>query len=461
MKILLISANTATEPYPVYPLGLDYVAGALPDGHDVRITDLHTHDNKRLAETIRRFSPDIVGISLRNVDTTDSTRPLGFMESYRSLVDTVRAHSNAVVILGGSGLTIFPDEMMKALGADYGIMGEGERITRLIDALENRRDVSGIPGVVTRDTRSPMPAPWEEGIVRKFSRESDYLAYYLKNGGMLNLQTKRGCHFNCIYCTYPHIEGRKLRLVEPAAVAETAKGLEAAGAKYLYMTDAVFNSDSAHNIAVARALKKAGVSVPWGAFFAPLDPPPDYYRILADSGLTHVEFGTESLSDRVLRSYQKPFKAGHVMAAHRAAVDAGLFVAHYLLLGGPGENGESLDKTLQNMDKLDRAVMIVFCGIRIYPNTPLFEIAVREGQISEDDSLLEPVFYRSAGIAPEEIAGRVSELAKSRSNWLIGSGNPDTAKGIMRLYRLGLTGPLWERLICGRNKRSHSPVRIG
>jgi radical SAM superfamily enzyme YgiQ (UPF0313 family) len=336
---------------------------------------------------------------------------------------------------------------MKALDADYGIMGEGERITRLIDAIENHQDVSGIPGIITRDARSPMPTPWEKNTIRKFNPKADNLAYYLKNGGMLNLQTKRGCHFNCIYCTYPHIEGRQLRLVDPAEVAETAKRLESAGAKYLYMTDAVFNSDSAHNIAVARALKKAGVTIPWGAFFAPLNPPEDYYKILADSGLTHVEFGTESLSDRVLTSYHKPFKVGHALAAHRAAVDAGLFVAHYLMLGGPGENRESLDKTLLNIDKLDRTVIILLCGVRIYPHTPLFRIAVKEGQILETDSLLEPVFFRAAGIEPAEIIGRVTKLAQNRPNWLIGAGNSDTARGITKLYRLGYTGPLWEHLI--------------
>ena len=447
MKILLISANTVTEPYPVYPLALDYVAGAIADNHEVRIADIHTHNGERLADEIRQFSPDIIGISLRNVDTTDTTNPKGFIGSYRTLTETIQKHSDAVIILGGSGLTIFPNEMMKALDADYGIMGEGERITRLIDAIENHQDVSGIPGIITRDASSPMPTPWEKNIVRKFNQKADYLAYYLQNGGMLNLQTKRGCHFNCIYCTYPHIEGRQLRLVDPAAVAETARRLESAGAKYLYMTDAVFNSDSVHNIAVARALKKAGVTIPWGAFFAPLNPPADYYKILADSGLTHVEFGTESLSDRVLRSYQKPFKVSHVMAAHRAAVDAGLYVAHYLLLGGPAENRESLDKTLQNIDKLDRTVIILFCGVRIYPYTPLYRIAVKEGQISDADSLLEPVFYRAAGIGPDEIIGRVAKLAQSRPNWVVGAGNPNTAKGISKLYQHGYTGPLWERLI--------------
>jgi len=164
MKILLISANTLTEPYPVYPLGLDYVAGAISNTHEVRIADLHMHNGDQLTNKIRLFSPDIIGISLRNVDTIDNTFPKGFIESYRNLTKTIRKHSKAVIIVGGSGLTIFPDEMIKALDADYGVMGEGERITRLIDALENHQDVSGIPGIVTRDARSALPAPWGKEI---------------------------------------------------------------------------------------------------------------------------------------------------------------------------------------------------------------------------------------------------------------------------------------------------------
>ena len=41
MKVLLISANTTNAPHSVYPLGLDYVAGALTPRHEVRILDMN------------------------------------------------------------------------------------------------------------------------------------------------------------------------------------------------------------------------------------------------------------------------------------------------------------------------------------------------------------------------------------------------------------------------------------
>src|SRR4030042_3371658 len=112
---------------------------------------------------------------------------------------------------------------------------------------------------------------------------------------MLNLQTKRGCSYNCIYCTYPHIEGSDLRPVPAGEVADTALELERAGAKYFFITDSAFNCDYEHSAEVARAFKEKGVSIPWGAFLAPTRPPSDYYRTLCGAGMTHAEFGTEEI----------------------------------------------------------------------------------------------------------------------------------------------------------------------
>jgi radical SAM superfamily enzyme YgiQ (UPF0313 family) len=337
--------------------------------------------------------------------------------------------------------------MMDALEADYGIIGEGERLALLLDAIEARKDPAPIPGVTTRQVHKAVPAPWSDKFIRGFHGNHSNLPFYLKNGGMLNLQTKRGCHHNCIYCSYPHLEGHHQRLVAPGEVAETALRLQAAGAKFISVTDSVFNSDYSHNIAVAQAFKKNGVSIPWGAFFMPMNPPDGYFGIMAEAGLTHVEFGTDSLSNPMLASYGKPFRVNDVMAAHEAAVGAGLHVAHYFLLGGPGETSDTLNQTLSNLVHLKRSAFVFFCGIRIYPHTTLYDIAVKEGQVCRGRSILDPVFYRSPSITAEEIIHRVKEGAGNRPNWIVGSGGRRTANIISRLYKRGHTGPMWEYLI--------------
>lgn len=448
MKVLLVATNTLMEPYPVYPLGLDYVAAAIAKQHQVRITDLNGADGyEGLKIAIREFTPDIIGLSLRNIDNTDTTDPRGFVGQYRDIVDAIRSQSDARLILGGSGFTIFPAETLQALGADFGIVGEGERLAPLLSAIENNQDVDNLPGVIIAGGHAGVPEPWEGDISRRLAPDPVCRRFYLEHGGMLNLQTKRGCHYKCVYCTYPRIEGNRLRLAAPDAAAKAALELQKNGARYFFITDSVFNADIDHSLAVARAFKKYGVSIPWGAFFTPLKQPTDYFHIMADAGLTHVEFGTDSLSNAVLASYRKPFRDQRVFQVHAEAIDAGLYVAHYFLLGGVGENEHTLAETLDKAETLEKSALFFFCGMRIYPGTELYRIALKEGQVQADSSILEPIFYRSPMVGPEEIVKQLNEKAGGRINWITGSGGEDTANIIRRLYQRGHTGPMWDYLI--------------
>ena len=447
MKVLLISANTVRVPYFVYPLGLDYVAGAISKRHTVKVIDTNiVREVEMLREIIHDFTPDLIGISLRNIDNVEVTNTRSFLKKYQDLVDTIRRHSRAPIVLGGSGFTIFPGKIMDLLKADYGIIGEGERLSLLLDALESGESFSDLPGIVSGDNPEAFPPPWEIPIKR--ARASDEMAqFYITHGGMMNLQTKRGCPYQCIYCTYPHIDGRNLRLISADEVGDQARELERAGAKYIFITDSVFNSDYTHSLEVALAFTRKGVSLPWGAFLAPTKPPENYYRLLHKGGMTHAEFGTESLSDAMLTAYQKPFRVDNVFEAHAAALDAELHVAHYILLGGPGETQETVRETLHNAEKLARTVIFFFCGIRIYPHTKLYDLALQEGQITESADLLEPVFYRSRFISSEEIRRLVEEKAEGRENWIIGSGGKHAVRLMARLHKNGVTGPLWEQKI--------------
>ena len=449
MKILLISANTLKAPYPVYPIGLDHVAASIHRRHHVRIEDLNRLDDLAgLAHSIQGFEPDLIGVSLRNIDNTDTTDPVGFIDGYRKVMATIRQMSNAPVVLGGSGFTLFPRRVLAELGADFGVVGEGERLNLLIDALESDRNPKGLPGIIApHGGEIPFPVPWTGDRKPHPENLPSHLAWYLQHGAMLNLQTKRGCPFRCIYCTYPLIEGHKLRLVAPDDAAQTALALEAAGARYLYITDSSFNADIDHSLEVARAFRRAGLTIPWGAFFTPLSMPDGYFETLANAGLKHVEFGSDSLANATLRSYGKPFTVNQVVEAHEAALTAGCHVAHYFLLGGPGETIQTLDETLTQIDKLRKTVLFFFCGMRVYPHTTLFHQCAKNGDLDGKTDLLEPVFYRSGEIDDNVIQRRVVEKAAGRVNWVIGAGGQATAATLDRMYAKGFSGPLWEYLI--------------
>ena len=448
MRVLLLSASTFQEPHPVYPVGLDYVAASIASSHEVKIIDANLlTDPGRLVTAVRGFSPDVVGISLRNVDNTTVVEGESFLKDCRMIVETVRSAGDVRVILGGSGFSLFPERLLDELGADYGILGEGERLTALLSALEKGLLRPDLPGVVLRGRQPKTPPPWSGRFRRVDPGDNDHTAYYLKNGGILNLQTKRGCPFRCIYCTYPLLEGGKMRLFNPDEVGKTARMLQDAGAKFLFVTDSVFNAHETYSLAVAESIEAAGVSVPWGGFFAPRACRRDYYGRLAECGCTHVEFGTESLSEPMLKTYRKPFDVKAAIHAHRLAQEAGLHVSHYLLLGGPGETGQTVCQTLDNIERLSGSVFFFYCGIRILPGTQIHSIASLEGSLLPDTDLLKPVFYSPRHIHTTDIVDMVEERARGRSNWITPRAAGRISKVTKRMFALGHTGVLWERLI--------------
>jgi tRNA A37 methylthiotransferase MiaB len=52
---------------------------------------------------------------------------------------------------------------------------------------------------------------------------------YFSEGGMGNIETKRGCAKRCIYCADPLGKGDKVRCRSPKSVADEVEGLLAMG----------------------------------------------------------------------------------------------------------------------------------------------------------------------------------------------------------------------------------------
>ena len=152
-SILLISANRHTSPYPVYPLGISYLKTYLErtiSGIRVDTADCNLLTDEELAERIRTLAPRYIGVSLRNVDGANSLDRRGFLPEYKALIDVIRAASDAPLIIGGAGFSIYPQAFMRELGADYGIHGEGEGpLAELIGALERGETGADIPAVYT------------------------------------------------------------------------------------------------------------------------------------------------------------------------------------------------------------------------------------------------------------------------------------------------------------------------
>ena len=203
MKVLLVSANRERTPYPVFPLGLAYLAGPLiAAGHQLAMLDLcfTTDPIAAIAETLAGFPAEVMVISIRNIDNVTFPLTRSYLDGIRNIIDPCRGR--IPVIIGGSGFSLMPVEILADLDADYGVAGEGEEVLpRLLDCISTGVSPAHLPGVFRRGEPGFIAPRLLERIGCP-DRSLFAVERYHREGGMANVQTKRGCPFSCCYCTF-------------------------------------------------------------------------------------------------------------------------------------------------------------------------------------------------------------------------------------------------------------------
>jgi len=441
---LIVSANQVVTPYPVYPLGVAHLLGAMAEtSHRVTHFDILAGgglDGLRELLTKNRF--DLIGVSIRNIDTVDSSVSDGCLVEIKETIQLIRSLSSAKIALGGPGFSIMPEDLMNAFGADYGVVGAGEIL---------------LPWLADQIGMGKPPAEWlfvskpDEAVWVKPVFSEQVAPYYLEHGGMLNVQTKRGCPYRCTYCTYPQIEGSTIYYRDPEEVADEVDRLTRMhGARYIFFTDGVFNDAKGHFRLVAEALLRRGNKTPWCAFFRPQGLEQEDFDLLKDSGMSAMELGTDAGCDKTLAAMDKGFVFDDVLRIDKMASDAQMPCAHFVMFGGPDEDRQTLNEGLANMDKLEKSMVFAFAGIRILPGTKLHAQAIADGVISADQLLLEPTYYFSPKLKGIDLDKEITEAFDGRMNRVYPCSH--MTKQLAMLHDMGHIGPLWDSLVRSRLK---------
>jgi radical SAM superfamily enzyme YgiQ (UPF0313 family) len=456
VRLLLVSANTEKIPDPVYPIGAAAVGGAARRaGHEVAAIDLCFAEDARrqVVDTIRAFAPQAVGLSLRNLDNSAYPENCSYIEDYRALVSWVRQTTDAPVVLGGAGFTVMPTTILEELHADYGVVGEGElAFPWLLGAIERGAPVREDTGFKCQPVNGGMLVSATARIKQlDLAGEPERALFdvqrYYERGGCMNIQTKRGCCFECVFCSYPLIEGSKVRARTPERVVDEIAELRSSnGVRHFFFVDNIFNFPLPHAKRICEQLRRRSLDIEWSGYLNPKFVDEELVRLMAASGCKGVEFGTDSGSATMIANLRKEFDAEDLRRASRLCHHFGIKFAHSLIFGGPGETRETIADTIRLMDELEPTAVIAFTGIRVLPGTGMVEVALRDGQIDADDNLLYPKFYVAQSLG-EELIATIEKHAARRSNWIVpGKGIRTNIKMLQRLRDKKIKGQLWRLL---------------
>lgn len=447
MKILLVSANTYSVPYKVYPLGVSYLKTYMNDHYpdwEVSIYDFNFGSYSHFEHYLDTNKFDLIGLSLRNSDDVNFYAKESFIQHYKNICSIIRNNSETPIVAGGPCISIFPELLLDELLVDFVIPGEGEQsLCQLINSIKSGNSIEDIDGVMFRKKNGDLYFNEKKSFASHLNVRFDpeLAKFYLNEGGMLNIQTKRGCPYHCIYCTYPIVDGSEVRKLDARLIVENIKELiQIEKNNYLFFTDSVFNICEDYNEELAHRIIESGVKMKWGAYFAPRNFNKQRIELYKKSGLTHIEFGTDSFSNTQLKNYQKSFTFEDVRQATQICNETGVYHSHFLILGGIGETEETLSETIKNSDLLENTIIFPFVGMRIYPQTKLYDIAVRENKITTS-SILEPTYYISDHF---DVSTLQEKTRHCKNIWVY----PDAEKNpiVDQLRLKHRRGPLWEYL---------------
>jgi radical SAM superfamily enzyme YgiQ (UPF0313 family) len=423
-KVLLINTNTEKIPYPVPPLGLCLIARCIEKSFEVSIYDAATQKEPELREILDMLNPDYIGISIRNIDNVLMGRQVYYLPDIIKNFITI-AHTKATVILGGSGFSLFPEEILRATGIEYGIIGEGESsFPQLLNALENEIEPVEISGVIYKKNNhytvnepvftlkmTDVPISGMYDLIK-------FDAY--RERGSYSVQTKRGCIYSCIYCSYPNLEGRTYRLRDPKEIVDEIQDvIERMGDVLIEFVDSTFNSPAGHAESICEEIIRRKIKVRLRTMgINPKETNDALFALMKQAGFKQIDCTPDTASPEMLVKMKKNFSLEQLKSCAYLIKKNDMPTMWFFMIGGPGETTETVIETFSFIDHFVSENDMVFIGegIRIFPQTEIYDVAIKQGIINKQSNLLEPVFYMNPDIDKTELSRLLQREIAKRPN---------------------------------------------
>ncbi|MDF1552125.1 MAG: radical SAM protein [Deferrisomatales bacterium] len=459
MNVLLINANRFKQPWPVIPFGLCCVAASIEEaGHDVRVLDLcfSKKASRDIKQAIEGFQPDIVGVSIRNIDNSAGYNTLFLLDQTRDeVIEPLKAAFHGPIVIGGPSVGINGAEMLQYFDLPFAIRGDGETaMVEFLRRIENGQGLEGAGGLVRQENgqivadNEPLRVPDlnELPLVRPH-RYID-LKPYNRFDSPIQIQTKRGCALSCTYCTYNRIEGTRYRLRDPSRVADEIETLVTeTGINHLEFTDSTFNVPLDHAKAVLRAVIAKGLDLRLRTMgLNPGAVDEELADLIHEAGFRDVDLGVEAGCDAMLQSLGKNFRKADVLRAGRLLRERKVPTTWYLLVGAPGESEATLRETFDTINTAASPwdLVNIGVGLRVYKGSPI-AAAMRQGMPEcTTDSFLHPVHVEPEQVSLEEIKAITKREALRHPNYFLYDEDETTPVPVL------MTGALLLRMIAPR-----------
>jgi radical SAM superfamily enzyme YgiQ (UPF0313 family) len=314
-----------------------------------------------------------------------------------------KARPDLPIIWGGWHPSLLPEQTLANNLVDIVVRGQGEvTLLEIAERLAAGQSCAGIDGTSTKvgplqnQGRERAVARLEDLPIPAFDLV-DHDSYERSCGTRkLAYATSLGCPYACNYCTDMVFYKRRFNALSAERVIREVTELVARDRiEEVALLDSNFPVDIKRALAIAKGFLDSQLRFRW-TFQASTDflcrMSEDEVRLLGQSGVTHMGFGTESTSAPVLKLMNKRHqRVDEMYETARKAELGGIHVTFNLIFGYPGETEDDRLQTIGTMTDIARQYSNVSFSPNIftpYPGIPIWpqlrELGVREPQSLEE-----------------------------------------------------------------------------
>jgi hypothetical protein len=391
-KVLLLNASNM-QAYPVYPYAFIQVpAIARKSGIEVICKDLLGIPQEEWASTIqgliRKNRPTMILITLRNTDSgvsedykqsasnEENGRAYFPIERTRDLIACIRKVTDMKITLGGFGFSVMPTELMYKLRPDYGVCGEPDAFfAHFEDVL--RGNLTGINNLLffkdehlCSNPRVFYPPLNDTEYTSQMidDMRAFYRAFPKPGFEGASIEIMRGCPHSCVFCSEPHVKGRRVRYRDLAYVSQDIEMLVNHKITRLYIISSELNPEGnsfvlqlADLITTLNKRHSPNSQIAWDGANYLLNFSTDEYQTLYRSGFTGGWFDITALDDQNARSNRTPYRNKNLASYLKSYAQSELGKPD-LLKGNAGIQPEASDNHVLAKSNNKRVRWTLFLG---------------------------------------------------------------------------------------------------
>jgi radical SAM superfamily enzyme YgiQ (UPF0313 family) len=377
------------------PLGLGYINALLRrEGFDSTLVNMSEWSWRRVARFLRTERPDILGLSVFTFNRHEAMRMASLAR---------RTNPWCLIVVGGPHATHLPHHLLEAYRqVDLVVRGEGEMtMLEIARRWRERRldaEIASVRGITYRSSGLPCVGRGDggHGFIdtpdRPVVTDLDRLPHPAVDPCTIGVDpasqfeytiTSRGCPAACSFCSSPDFWGRGLRYRSAANMIEEIVLLrERHGVVYVSVRDDTFTVNKERVIEFCQSLIDNRIDLLWDCQSRVNAVDEERLRWMRRAGCTHIQYGVESGSPRMLQRLNKGIALDQIREAARATRRVGLGLSIYLITGIDSETNQDLASSIRLIEEIRPHDGLV-SPLTIYPGTDLYEEACAKFGLSD------------------------------------------------------------------------------